>query len=655
MQVLSSLSGILFYAPSAGFAPTNSADVSAIASSYADSAASGKLDATASSQFLTAVPADYATTADVESAVSSKQDSLTFGYDASDKISSVNGSALAGGGGGGGLVTSIGSLDGHITSINSSDIVGRPSAVLTRSADENILQTAEYMAMGDSKTENRWFSDSLGINKVYLKPNHTSNAMSATAYDTYENEVGVVPLTATALTISSDTAVIVRLVAQSDENGLSMHVSGFKFSPSGDYIEALPSMDSCVLKSESVVRLGTEATATGDDYDVKFAQGTASAGNIGFAFGSYASAEYSVAFGSNSIGGYTSLAAGSNVSAYSDSLAVGDGVSATYTSMAQGNYASAFDNSFARGLSVSAINSATVFGQYNLSGDGSGESGAAFVIGDGDEYALHDLMVVTKDGEITMYSSTADTAGTGIMSSIRAISAATTGGGTQVVSSLQYKAIPITATATASGGPLVGDKVSSIVLSLYPDTAIGAPLYTELSSITSFDLQLSGGATLNSYFGQNSADTVAVIVKASALDKYQWSIQTSDYQLLGTLRDASVGLLSDNTYTASIQIKTPGLSSNTWADGQTFDDQHPYIAIQSPSGMFLPLDIMYASGTAGYYGGNGGTAISGVNEYPLYAQMSYQTQLSYQTAYASASATQATAQDVLYILLPDGV
>lgn len=53
MQVLSSLSSIPFYAPSAGFAPTNSADVSAIASAYAESAASGKLDKTA--QVVTAI------------------------------------------------------------------------------------------------------------------------------------------------------------------------------------------------------------------------------------------------------------------------------------------------------------------------------------------------------------------------------------------------------------------------------------------------------------------------------------------------------------------------------------------------------------------------------------------------------------------------
>lgn len=63
--VLSSISGNLISAASAGYAPTNSADVSSIASAYA----------------------------------SGKQDTLSFGY-ADDKISAINGSALAGGGGG---------------------------------------------------------------------------------------------------------------------------------------------------------------------------------------------------------------------------------------------------------------------------------------------------------------------------------------------------------------------------------------------------------------------------------------------------------------------------------------------------------------------------------------------------------------------------
>lgn len=219
MQVLSSLSGIPFYAPSAGFSPTNSADVSAIASSYqvvsatatqlyagtayvtsvndnplsasragnatnasmansayydgtgrlisalpdsaavsgiasayAESAASGKLDKTAqvvtsigtgwnsdddeivsavNGCLLSADEARYAGAADwanyarydrrpnvtgyrsisslpgsaevsaiassyAESAASSKQDTLTYGYNAANQISSIDGSALGG-------------------------------------------------------------------------------------------------------------------------------------------------------------------------------------------------------------------------------------------------------------------------------------------------------------------------------------------------------------------------------------------------------------------------------------------------------------------------------------------------------------------------------------------------------------------------------
>ena len=466
-KVLTGISGNVISAASAAFAPTNSADVSAIASAYqvvsstatqlyagtayvtsvngapisaarAGNAANASLANSAyydgTGRLISALPDSAAVSAIAsayaESAASGKQDTLTFSYD-DDKISAINGSALAGqGGGGGGLVTAIGSLDGHVTSINSSDIVGRPSAVMTRSADENILQADEWMSMSPNNVEGRWFSYSQGINKVYLVPDHTSNDMSATAYDNSYNVVGAVPLTATSCTISSDTAIITRVEARSDENGLSMYISGFQFIPSGDYIEALPSIDACVLKSASVVQLGTAATAESGEYAIKFAQGLASAGSNGFAFGSYVGAENGVAFGSQVTGKYTSLAAGNHAYAYDNSLAVGDYVSAEHTSMAQGRYVTASSNSFARGSFVSAINSATVLGTYNQSGDGAGSTGAAFVIGDGTaSNARHDLMVVTKDGEITMFSGTADSVGTGIMSSIRAISAAATGGG----------------------------------------------------------------------------------------------------------------------------------------------------------------------------------------------------------------------------------
>ena len=128
MQVYSSLSGIPFYAPSAGFAPTNSADVSAIASAYqvvsatatqlyagtayvtsvndtpisasrAGNAANASLANSAwydgTGRLISALP-DSATVSAIassyaESAASSKQDALTFGYDTANNFSSIDG------------------------------------------------------------------------------------------------------------------------------------------------------------------------------------------------------------------------------------------------------------------------------------------------------------------------------------------------------------------------------------------------------------------------------------------------------------------------------------------------------------------------------------------------------------------------------------
>lgn len=131
--VLSSVSGNLISAASAGYAPTNSGDVSAIASAYqvvsstatqlyagtayltsvngtpisaarAGNAANASLANSAwydgTGRFISALP-DSATVSAiassyVESGVSSKQDTLSFAYNTADQISSINGSALGG-------------------------------------------------------------------------------------------------------------------------------------------------------------------------------------------------------------------------------------------------------------------------------------------------------------------------------------------------------------------------------------------------------------------------------------------------------------------------------------------------------------------------------------------------------------------------------
>ena len=109
-QIVSSLSSLPIYAPSAAYAPTNGADVSAIASAYSESAASSKLDSTASSQFITST-AGLATTAYVDSSVSSKLDTTAFSTVSSNFLTSETVTATAG--------------DGvYITSINGSGISG---------------------------------------------------------------------------------------------------------------------------------------------------------------------------------------------------------------------------------------------------------------------------------------------------------------------------------------------------------------------------------------------------------------------------------------------------------------------------------------------------------------------------------------------------
>lgn len=211
----------------------------------------------------------------------------------------------------------------------------------------------------------------------------------------------------------------------------------------GDYVE----------KSATEVAIGSGTTAL----RTSFAQGV----NCGASSNSFAQGSdntkvqsYSFAQGSantatrNSLAqGYYNIAQGEGFAqgslnkAGSYSFAQGDGNKASYGSFAQGLHNTAgwisYDPnategySFAQGIGNSAVYSAAVFGTYNLHGNGNTATGdsAAFAIGDGTaNTARHDLMLVTKNGEITMYSSTADTVGIGLVSSIKAISAAATGG-----------------------------------------------------------------------------------------------------------------------------------------------------------------------------------------------------------------------------------
>lgn len=467
MQVLSSLSGLPFSAASAGFAPTNSADVSAIASAYqvvsstatqlhagtayltsvngapisasrAGQAANASLATSAyydgTGRLISALPDSAAVSAIAssyaESAASGKQDAIEFGYDANNLISSIDGSALAGGGGGatGDYVEKSATNVAIGTDVSASGI--------SFAQGSGTIASADSIAIG-------WGSRA-SSNSVAL--GNLNNAMSGSLVQGYR-----------AYAYYSS-------MAQGDQ---------------------------------------THATKN------SFAQGT-----------------FTEAHDGSMAQGYFALASG-------NSFAQGIMASAKKSSVALGRAVYASGNSFAYGIGASAINSATIFGTNNQSGDGSGASGAAFVIGDGTASdARHDLMVVTKDGEITMFSGTADTVGTGIMSSIRAISAAATGGGGGVdsatVSAIASAYVEsgvsskLDTTAFNSGDFYSTGNPSGFVDSAYVDSAVSGKMDSSASSSFYTTANESGfitGVDLTDYATTAYVDSaVSGKMDASAID-----------------------------------------------------------------------------------------------------------------------------------------
>lgn len=207
----------------------------------------------------------------------------------------------------------------------------------------------------------------------------------------------------------------------------------------------------------------------------------------------------SLAVGSSLAAGSRSLAVGASSTADKTALAQGRACYASGNSFAQGSFNSATDYSFAQGYGLSAANTLAAFGTYNKSSNGADATGAAFVIGDGTASdSLHDLMVVTKDGEITMFSGTADTVGTGIMSSIRAISAAATGGGgvdsatvSAIASSYVESGVSSKLDSSASSDFYTTANESGFVDSAYVESAVSA--YQPLSGMSAYESSFSAG------------------------------------------------------------------------------------------------------------------------------------------------------------------
>lgn len=533
-QIVSSISSLPIYAPSAAYAPTNGADVSAIASAYAESAASGKLEASAiecdTASAITAIGGSSVGGGVVTSTGSASYQNTISNSASATGISSINGS---------GIVASNLKFDAVIRSGNTGTYklasfkmwnpstnmydfglgfqesngwwgfyksnelqLNRGSGTIKFNVGPNgpaIINSSvgstcyigfrrSGVASSQLSYDGGWYRDSSASASINTNGlNLTSTAGSANfGLDEYNywnaklDSSSIECTTASAITaiggssigggIDSATCSAIAssyqvVSAVGDDGTYITSINGSALSgaggggATGDYVEKSAidvTIGNSNVASSSSIAIGINSIAK----SVSFAQGSAvSASGTSMAQGNMVSAYIgSLAIGYSStaksdgccIGHYnfgnntgfaqgrhttgwsTGFAQGSGVFAYSIGLGQGYNVTASGTSFAQGASLSAINNSFAQGSRLAAINYVTAFGKYNLHMDGDTSTGtsAAFVIGDGTaDTARHDLMLVTKDGEITMYSSTSDTAGTGIMSSIRAISAAATGGG----------------------------------------------------------------------------------------------------------------------------------------------------------------------------------------------------------------------------------
>lgn len=161
------------------------------------------------------------------------------------------------------------------------------------------------------------------------------------------------------------------------------------------------------------------------------AQGVSNSANMNSFIQGLRNTAYNASFiqGADNSASSNAVAFGSNNRVSSYSFAQGIYNRASSYSVALGEYNSASSHAFAYGYHLSAASYAAVFGKNNLKGHGQTDN-VAFVIGDGASTSnRHDLMHVTKDGELTMYSSTSDVLGYKLVSTLKALSAWATANG----------------------------------------------------------------------------------------------------------------------------------------------------------------------------------------------------------------------------------
>ena len=304
---------------------------------------------------------------------------------------------------------------------------------------------------------------------------------------------------------------------------------------------------------------GNHNTATNDS----FAQGSSNtASSNSFSQGHHNTAtKASFAQGSWNSADLDSFAQGFKNSAELNSFAQGEYNSADSNSFAQGTKNSARSNSFAQGIGNSAVYTAAVFGTYNLHGNGYTATGdsAAFAIGDGTAHsARHDLMLVTKNGEITMYSSTADTVGLGLVSSIKAISAAATGGVDSATVSAIASAYTTGKQDTLAFAYNTADQISSIngsALGGMDEAAVSGIASSYAESAASSKLDTTAFNSADFYSTSNTSGFITGVdltpyQPTSAMSGYIPTSMSSDFQQVTGM--SSYALSSDVSSTVDL-------------------------------------------------------------------------------------------------------
>lgn len=281
--VLSSVSGNLISAASAGYAPTNSADVSAIASAYqvvsstatqlyagtayvtsvndtplsasrAGNAANASLATSAwydgTGRLISSLP-DSATVSAIASAyTTSKQDTLAFAYNTANQISSINGSALGG--------------------MDEAAVSGIASAY-AESAASSKLDTSAFNSSDFYSTAN----PSGFITGVDLSPYQTTADMSSyiptSMSSDFQQVTGM-----SSYALSSDVSATVDLVGTQSANwgGSALQLSagpGITFTKSGDtlLVEAVAPVSSVLWESSNQTANNYSITLSESIYNFK--------------------------------------------------------------------------------------------------------------------------------------------------------------------------------------------------------------------------------------------------------------------------------------------------------------------------------------------------------------------------------------------------